>query len=297
MLRKNDFSKSTKIRLAERAGYKCCYLGCGKATIGPSKEKNNTEKNNTGVAAHIYSASLGKGARRIPPIEMTSNMIKSLENGIWMCPTHGEYIDNDEKTFTVNQLKEWKEIGEKVAEKMQEFKYSYHQALTELEQYKPGISKMIIYAQKFDPGANRFYTLDLQLYKKILNLIPKSVISCARGGFFVNRHSHTLREKIVTYLDTNEYEPIDFSFHNEILQRNKIQMDKALDKLSDYLSTVTFFDEVGNHYYYGMNQELKLTEEGLSLYKTQVDNIYKYCNSFVKAYDSFYKKCRDYYLK
>lgn len=35
--RKNDFSAKTKTLLAQRAGYKCCYLGCGQSTIGPSK--------------------------------------------------------------------------------------------------------------------------------------------------------------------------------------------------------------------------------------------------------------------
>jgi len=297
MSRKNDFHQPIKIRLAERAGYKCCYLGCGQATTGPSKENNNTGKSNTGNAAHIYSASFGKGARRVPPKTMTTAEIINLKNGVWMCETHARYIDTDETTFTADQLTRWKEIGEKIAEEMQKFRCSYIQALAKLEHIDPKISTMIAFAQKYDLVTNRYDTLDFLLYKKILKMLPKSVISCAREGFFTNRHQGTLRDKINIYLHESKSQPIDFSFHNKIMQDRKKKMDQALSKLADYLSTSTFWESIDNKDYYAMNPRLKLTDEGLSFFINQVDCINEYSVNFIKAFDSLYEECRDYFLK
>jgi len=297
MSRQNDFKSATKKRLAERAGYKCCYLSCGQATIGPSKEKNNTEKSNTGIAAHIYSASQGKGARRLPPEDMTQEEIISYQNGIWMCQTHGKYVDTDESTFSVDVLKRWKKIGEIIAKKMQEFNCSYSKALAELEYLDPEILKMIVFAQKHDPSANRYHMLDLTLYRKILRILSKSVVSCAREGFFANRHEASLRKQISLYLHKTKDEPIDFSFHHKKIQTRKETMDKTLKMLADHLATVTFWESIEGKEYYAMSSELKLTEEGLKHYITQENNIYKYSDKFVTAFDSFYKECRDYFLK
>ncbi|MFK0093944.1 hypothetical protein [Pseudomonas sp. NPDC090592] len=116
---RDDFSEDTKRRLAARAGNVCSMPGCGLATSGPSEESSSASAN-TGTAAHICSASSGRGARRYDP-EQTSEQRSSIENGIWCCATHGRLIDCDEVKYTVEQLKIWKRIAEKKAEIRQFF--------------------------------------------------------------------------------------------------------------------------------------------------------------------------------
>lgn len=41
--------------------------------------------------------------------------ILSADNGIWMCRTHAALIDRDEKYFTVEMFKKWKEDVEREA--------------------------------------------------------------------------------------------------------------------------------------------------------------------------------------
>lgn len=78
--------------------------------MGPSDE-SETATSNTGEAAHINSASPGKGARRHDP-SLTPEQRKSIDNGIWCCNTHAELIDADEITYTVDLLKSWRRLAE-----------------------------------------------------------------------------------------------------------------------------------------------------------------------------------------
>lgn len=297
MPRINDFKPDTKRLLAQRAGYKCCYLGCGISTIGPSKENANLNISNTGTAAHIYSASLGKSARRVPPPEMTHEEIINYTNGIWMCETHGKYIDTDEITFSVEQLRKWKYIGEETARRMQEFRYSYIQVLTQLESVDKEISEMLIYAQEHDPSTNRYNTMDLLLYKRILEMLPDSIIFFARQGLFINRHSSELRDQIGRYLHTIENHPVEFTFHNKEIQAKKKKMDLKLFALANCLATYTFLEEYKDGYYYAMEQTWKLSEEKTKYYNNAVEEIYKCSEDFVNAFDNFHKICRDYFLE
>lgn len=61
------------------------------------------------MACHIHAASDGPSARRISPgtIDLTA-----IDNGIWMCFRHGKLIDTDETTYTVGQLRSWKQVAE-----------------------------------------------------------------------------------------------------------------------------------------------------------------------------------------
>ncbi|MBU3978779.1 hypothetical protein KKF69_01360 [Patescibacteria group bacterium] len=299
MPRANDFSPDIKTRLAERAGYKCCYLGCGQATAGPSKENNNSEKSNTGVAAHVYSASGGPGARRIPPPEMTHEEIISLDNGIWMCQTHGKYIDNDEETFSVDELKKWKEIGEEVARKMQAFRCSYLDALKEIEHGDSKISNMITYAQKNDPNNDRYNTIDLFLYRQILKMIPESVRLAARHGRFTNRHSSSLRDAMGRYLFDIYSNPVELSFHNKKLQKQKLAMDQALEKLVDELNTSTFIDKErqDDEVYYFIPPEWQMSQEGIERYSLAEDRINRLSMEFIDSFDAFHKLCRGRFLE
>ena len=40
---------------------------------------------------------------------------KSAENGIWLCQTCSKMIDSDVSKYTIEMLKEWKQISERMA--------------------------------------------------------------------------------------------------------------------------------------------------------------------------------------
>ncbi len=71
------------------------------------------------MACHIIAASGGPGARRVK-CDAAEEYLKSEENGIWMCYTHGKLIDTDEKRFTEGQLKTWRKLAELCARIHQE---------------------------------------------------------------------------------------------------------------------------------------------------------------------------------
>ena len=109
---RDDFTEVTKKILAERVSYKCSNPFCRRITIGPQNGDKKTV--NIGEAAHICAAA--KGGKRYNS-EMTAEERKSPENGIWMCRTHAALIDRDEKYFTVEMLKRWKDDAESEAGK------------------------------------------------------------------------------------------------------------------------------------------------------------------------------------
>lgn len=127
MSTRDDFSMAVKRQLAERAGYRCSYLGCGKPTIGPSDERPDATSS-IGVAAHIAAAAPGKGARRYLA-DMTSEERSGLDNGIWMCQDHGKIVDTDETRFSIAVLKKWRLVAEAVAKIMMERNWTYERAL------------------------------------------------------------------------------------------------------------------------------------------------------------------------
>ena len=51
-----NFTTQTKRLVSERAGFQCSYLTCNRRTLGPG---GSDEVSNSGVAAHVYSASEG----------------------------------------------------------------------------------------------------------------------------------------------------------------------------------------------------------------------------------------------
>ncbi|WP_407361951.1 hypothetical protein HKW97_11630 [Pseudomonas luteola] len=88
-------------------------------TEGPNFECDNGISK-TGMACHIYAAATGPSARRVNP-EMSEEDLTDISNGIWMCYTHGKLIDTDESTYTVDQLKTWREVAEIRAKLWQQF--------------------------------------------------------------------------------------------------------------------------------------------------------------------------------
>ena len=90
MTERAEFSEKTRILVAQRAGYKCSYINCGKLTIGPDKDPRKAVV--AGVASHIYSAALsGKGPRGTG--DLRKSELESPENCIWLCAHHASLID------------------------------------------------------------------------------------------------------------------------------------------------------------------------------------------------------------
>lgn len=52
---------------------------------------------------------------------MTAAELSSIENGIWMCQTHGKMIDADEATYTPGVLVQWRKLAEFRAKIRQQF--------------------------------------------------------------------------------------------------------------------------------------------------------------------------------
>lgn len=112
MPKRDDFSLSTKRRLAERAGFQCTFPNCGAMTIGASS--SDMEKSvSVGEASHISAASPG-GPRYNE--KLSQEYRSSIENGIWLCRTHAALIDRDGKKYPVELLKKWKLEAEKRSE-------------------------------------------------------------------------------------------------------------------------------------------------------------------------------------
>ena len=104
MASRDDFSLATKRKLAERAGFRCSFPGCGAPTVGASEDAADASVS-VGEAAHICAAA--QGGPRFDS-EMTPESRSSIENGIWMCRTHGALIDRDPTTYPAELLREWK---------------------------------------------------------------------------------------------------------------------------------------------------------------------------------------------
>ena len=107
---RDDFEPKVKDIMAKRVGYRCSNPNCRDLTCGPKEEPTGTV--NVGVASHICAASPG-GLRYDK--NQTQEERKSIENGIWLCQTHGKLVDSDEKRYTVDILKKWKKLSEMAA--------------------------------------------------------------------------------------------------------------------------------------------------------------------------------------
>lgn len=142
MSTRDDFSEPTKKTIAARAGYRCCYLGCGIATIGPNDE-SSTSVSSIGMACHISAAAPGKNSKRYDP-SLTPEERAHADNGLWACYTHGKLIDTDEERFSTAILQKWKAIGEGVARIMAEVKCDYKDALHLFEFYHLAEEKIVL---------------------------------------------------------------------------------------------------------------------------------------------------------
>jgi ORF6C domain len=107
---RDDFSEKTKETLAKRVGMLCANPNCRKLTSGPREDP--TKALNIGVAAHITAAS-PEGPRSDSSLSEAER--SSIENGIWLCQNCAKLVDNDETRYTVQLLRQWKQIAEEMA--------------------------------------------------------------------------------------------------------------------------------------------------------------------------------------
>ena len=105
-----EFPEKTKRLVAERAGYKCSFVNCGRLTIGPADD--SCRSNNTGIAAHIYGAARsGNGPRGNS--KLSEQELKSVHNAIWLCAHHSSLVDkNRGKDFPAGTLHSYKNLHE-----------------------------------------------------------------------------------------------------------------------------------------------------------------------------------------
>ncbi len=107
---RDDFTKKTIDILAKRAGNRCSI--CNATTYGPND--NPHLATNIGKAAHIAAASVG-GPRYDPA--MSTEMRKSLKNGIWLCANCHDNVDRNPLGYSVNKLQTIKKEAEERAKK------------------------------------------------------------------------------------------------------------------------------------------------------------------------------------
>lgn len=90
MLNKRRMEFTTKVKevIAQRAGYRCCFPGCGRLLVGPDSDPHKSV--NIGECAHIYAAAEDgpRGRGSLTDAELTSS-----ENGLFLCHAHHKMID------------------------------------------------------------------------------------------------------------------------------------------------------------------------------------------------------------
>lgn len=108
---RDEFTPSTKRKLAERVAWRCSYPGCRTNTVGPHSH-DETKSINNGIAAHIHGA-----APQAPRYmsNMTTQDRRHISNGIWMCRDHGNLIDADFEEYSPDTLRAWKKAAERRA--------------------------------------------------------------------------------------------------------------------------------------------------------------------------------------
>ena len=102
---RDNFSAKTRRRLAERASFRCSI--CENPTIGPSAQSDDAVST-SGRASHICAAAPGGPRYGV----MTAEERSSIENGIWLCARHGDLVDRDTATYSVEELRRFKELHE-----------------------------------------------------------------------------------------------------------------------------------------------------------------------------------------
>ncbi|MBL7704608.1 MAG: hypothetical protein JNM21_03565 [Taibaiella sp.] len=113
---RDNFTKPTIKKLAERAHYICSNPECKKMTVGPHADPNKSTI--TGIAAHICGAKDGVKSPRYDK-DQTSDERKGINNGIWLCHDCSDMVDKDEKCYPATLLRQWKKTHEEFIKTLQ----------------------------------------------------------------------------------------------------------------------------------------------------------------------------------
>ena len=105
---RDEFTSTTRELLGRRVGYRCSNPYCRKLTCGAGDAVDDYVS--IGVAAHICAAASG-GPRY--DADMTPEMRKDIQNGIWLCQSCSRLIDRNETRYTVDVLNGWKKRAER----------------------------------------------------------------------------------------------------------------------------------------------------------------------------------------
>lgn len=108
--RRDEFSATTRRKLAGRAGNVCSVPTCRLPTQGAATGSDDVV--DVGIAAHITAAAPG-GPRYDPTL--TSQQRREAANGIWCCTIHGKLIDDDVQAYPVEKLRQWKAQAEEAS--------------------------------------------------------------------------------------------------------------------------------------------------------------------------------------
>jgi energy-coupling factor transporter ATP-binding protein EcfA2 len=104
-----EFPEPIKRKIAARAGYRCSFPKCNRATIGPGHGFDQVQS--IGKAAHIQSASVN-GPRG--QADLTPEQIVSVSNGIWLCSIHADLVDANRGTnFPATTLMSFRDLHER----------------------------------------------------------------------------------------------------------------------------------------------------------------------------------------
>ena len=107
---RDEFTKKTRLKLAEQAGRECSYPSCRRPTVGATSDGNDVI--DIGVAAHICAAAAG-GPRYDP--KMTPQERMAPANGIWLCQDHAKALDSNDPDFTLENMRRWKREAQRLS--------------------------------------------------------------------------------------------------------------------------------------------------------------------------------------
>jgi len=109
---RDEFPSAVKWALAARAGFLCSNPECRASTIGPGDGEAGVVT--MGRAAHITAAS--RGGPRYDDSLMPAER-RSIDNGVWLCASCGDLVDDATERYSVAQLRAWKHQAEQAAER------------------------------------------------------------------------------------------------------------------------------------------------------------------------------------
>lgn len=147
--KRDDFTSTTKSKIASRVGYRCSAPNCRRSTSRPDPV-NTSEAINQGVAAHIHAAS--PGGPRFDKI-MSTEQRKAAENGIWLCQNCAKVIDSSEDAFPASLLIVWKNIAEEIAAR--ESRSTLDEVgnlISEIDETNTVISRIVLWVRQNEPN-------------------------------------------------------------------------------------------------------------------------------------------------